>query len=430
MGREKPACHRTVQYLKKGDPGPQGPKGPLPVPYGIYDPNTTYVCDGIIAPYVLCEGQYYVMNKQVSYKGATVGRSPKQDYAAYGSNATWILMEKYKAAFVELLMADFGKIASAIFYGSLMFSQQGTINGAASSSYENLHVKSDGDVRENTGDFIPNVWINFLKGTLHAVNAVIKGVIEATSGTFDNGEFTNATLKTGSIAGFEFSQSWLKALASNYGIEISPATIKLFSTAFSIYNGTVSTNFEAHPYPSSYSTFYILLRLVSEMSVSGSDYSVANYANILQYLKATGAKRPSYSGGIPYGGNFVAWSEGGMFAGMRLHTRHIDTSQMLYNTDNRIIVNNTSEITLTLPSSPELGQEFEIWHTSSTALNIQTYNTGTRKYIFQMTKTRTYAYSVQSGEQEIIKVVYAHNIYHNASAENGLWLLVFYGKHQ
>lgn len=429
MGREKPACHRTVQYLKKGDPGPQGPKGPLPVPYGIYDPNTTYVCDGIIAPYVLCEGQYYVMNKQVSYKGATVGRSPKQDYAAYGSNATWILMEKYKAAFVELLMADFGKIASAIFYGSLMFSQQGTINGAASSAYENLHVKSDGDVRENTGDFIPNVWINFLKGSLHAMNAVIKGVIEATSGSFANGTFTQADIKSGSIGGFEIASNWLRALGEDYGTQISPATIMTYANNHDIYDGKVTTNFETHPYPSVHSYFYILLRLTSEMVLNASDYSSSLRTNILMYLKATGAKRAYYdSAGSPRGGNFAAWCEGGMFAGLRPHTRHINTTATLANTDHTIICNNASEITLTLPRYPEVGQTFKIWHTSSNALNVQTYNAGTRRYIYRLTKTTGYDYSYQSSAIEIMEFVYAHNLYHNSSAEDGLWMLVYYGK--
>lgn len=422
-------CHRTVQYLKKGDPGPQGRVGRLPVPYGAYGVQyTVYTCTDVIAPYVLFDGQYYVMNKNVTWYSAT-NPNPKVDYQNNGANATWIYMEKYKAIFVEMLLADFGKIASAIFYGNLMFSQQGKKNNVASSSYEDLHLDSNGNPREQATDFVPNFWINFLTGKLSAIDAVIKGVIEATSGSFANGEFTNANMKTGSIAGFEFSQSWLRAIADHYGIQISPATINLYANNYDISDGTVTTNFEAHPYPSVYSYFYILFRLTSEMAINASDYYSYLHTNILMYLKATGAKRAYYSGGSPRGGNFAAWCEGGMFAGMRLHTRHISSSETLQNTDNRIIVNNSSEITLTLPRYPEVGQEYEIWHTSGSTLNIQSYNATTRRYIYRMTKTRDYAYSFASGEQEIIKVTYAHNIYHNAQAEDGLWLLVFFGKH-
>lgn len=426
---EKPMCSRTVRYLQKGTPGPKGPAGRLPVPYGAYGVDTTvYTCTDTIAPYVLFDGQYYVMNKNVSWYVAS-NPNPKVDYQNNGSNATWIYMEKYKAIFVELLMANFGKIASAIFYGSLMFSQQGTINGNASSNYEALHTKSDGDVRENVGDFIPNFWVNFLTGKLSAINAIIKGVIEATSGSFANGTFTQADIKSGSIGGFEIASNWLRALGDDYGTLVSPATIQTYSTNHDIADGKVTTDFEVHPYPSALSYFYILQRLTAEMSLNASDYDSSLRTNILMYLKASGAKRAYYdSAGSPRGGNFAAWCEGGMFAGLRPHTRHINTSATLQNTDNTIVVNNSSEITLTLPRYPEVGQVYEIWHTTKTTLHIQTYNAATRRYIYMMTNEGGYGYNFDSGALEIIRIQYAHNIYHNASSEDGMWLWVYYGK--
>ena len=429
MAREKPMCSRVVRYLRKGDQGPQGKTGRLPVPYGEYGVQTTvYTCTDYIAPYVLYDGQYYVMQKNVTWYSAT-NPNPKTDYQNNGSNATWIYMEKYKAIFVEMLMADFGKIASAIFYGSLMFSQQGTVNGVASTAYQNIKTQSNGDVRENAGDFIPNFWVNFLTGKLEALNAVIKGVIEATSGSFANGEFTNASIKTGSIGGFDIASNWLRALGVDYGTLISPATLQTYANNHDILDGKVTTNFEAHPYPDAYSYFYILFRLTSAMSLSATDYSSTLRTNMLMYLNATGAKRAYYdSAGSPRGGNFVAWCEEGMFAGLREHTRHINTTATLANTDYRIIVNNSSEITLTLPRYPKEGQKFEIWHTTTKTLNIQSYNATTRKYIYRLTSSSGYAYSHSSGSLEVLRVVYAHNIYHNAEAEDGMWLLTYDGK--
>lgn len=174
-------CTRNIRFLKKGTKGDKGDRGRLPVPYGEYSNTAVYTATDIVAPYVLCEGQYYVMNKTTTWIGASFGnKTPKQDYAQYGANATWILMEHYKAIFVELLMASFGKIASAIFYDNLMFSQQGVKNGSASSDYESLHTDGNGDVDESVASYFkPNFWVNFLTGRMKAVNADIEGTIKA-----------------------------------------------------------------------------------------------------------------------------------------------------------------------------------------------------------------------------------------------------------
>lgn len=170
---------RIVKFIRKGDKGDKGDTGRLPVPYGIYSDTGVYTCTDVIAPYVLYSGQYYVMNKNTTWIGASFGhKTPAQDYADYGANATWILMEKYKAAFIEMLIADFGKIADAIFYGHLMFSQQGKIDGVASSNYTTIQTLSNGDVDESAGKFVPNFWVNFLNGKMHAVNGIFDGDLQ------------------------------------------------------------------------------------------------------------------------------------------------------------------------------------------------------------------------------------------------------------
>ena len=151
----------VVKFIRKGDKGDKGNNGRLPIPYGQYDSTVTYVCTETLAPYVLEGNFYYVMNKTTSYRGATVGRSPAQDYAAYGQNATWILLENYKAIFVELLMANLGLIGKAVFYGQYMFSQYGKIGSTEVSTEGNYAAPVDAG-----GTFDPNFIVDFLTGEL------------------------------------------------------------------------------------------------------------------------------------------------------------------------------------------------------------------------------------------------------------------------
>ena len=75
------------------------------------------------------------MNKEGTFKNI----NPKKDYAANGSKATWVLMDKVRYSFVEILMANFAKLASAVFYGQYMFSQYG--------------IKADGSAVETVGGY-------------------------------------------------------------------------------------------------------------------------------------------------------------------------------------------------------------------------------------------------------------------------------------
>jgi hypothetical protein len=134
--------------------GKKGDSGPIPFPYGEYDSTISYTCTERIAPYVMCEGNYYVMNKV----GTFTGINPKTDYAANGSSATWLLMEHYKALFVEIFMANFAKLASAVFKGDYMFSQHGVdANGNDSTDFSKF-TDASGTA------FIPNILIDFLTG--------------------------------------------------------------------------------------------------------------------------------------------------------------------------------------------------------------------------------------------------------------------------
>jgi len=65
----------------------------------------------------------------------------------------------FEYVFTKILMANYGQLASAIFNGDFMISQQGIDNnGNASSDYTSFNSEN--------GSFTPNILINFLTGTI------------------------------------------------------------------------------------------------------------------------------------------------------------------------------------------------------------------------------------------------------------------------
>ena len=208
-------------------PGAAGPIGPLVYPAGEYDAATKYIRTALSAPMVLDDGQYYVLNKE----GAFTGIRPKDDYAANGSKATWVLMEYVKYAFVEVLMANFAKLASAVFYGDVMMSQQGVdADGKESSNYQGYNTfRLDPETGESKRLFTPNLLFNFLTGAGHLARkniefgadgtVTLKGV-KSKNNAFqidDNGDVTIVGKVSTSAAGAR--------------IEIDPAT-----KSISMYN--------------------------------------------------------------------------------------------------------------------------------------------------------------------------------------------------
>lgn len=143
-------------------------------PAGRYDPNTSYVCTEAAGPFVEQDGQYYAMYKQGTWLGSSIGRTPKEDYSQYGSDATWRLMDKYKALIVEMLFSDYAKLGSAIFLGDYMFSQYGIRNGAQSNAYQNFDPN-------NLDAFRPNIFVDWLKGHIEALSGYFAGDLSCKS---------------------------------------------------------------------------------------------------------------------------------------------------------------------------------------------------------------------------------------------------------
>nr|DAT51085.1 MAG TPA: tail protein [Caudoviricetes sp.] len=134
----------------KGDPGEDGQDGQdgqdgtngidgrdglMVYPAGYYDPNTTYTATSETAPVVMYAENYYVLRRGATYKGASQGatrNTPALEVAnapvvAGASTSRWILFDKFNAIFADIVMAEFAKLASAVFYGDWLISQQGTL---------------------------------------------------------------------------------------------------------------------------------------------------------------------------------------------------------------------------------------------------------------------------------------------------------------
>lgn len=145
----------------------QGKRGMLPYPAGEYDLHTSYVCTDMVAPYVLYDGIYYVMNQVTTWIGQGVPsniNNPQKDYAVNGTKATWIPFEDYKAIYVEILMANFAKLGSSIFYGEYMFSENG-INNVGNPTVDYKSFNPDDPLGEsNSVDFVPNYCVNLKTG--------------------------------------------------------------------------------------------------------------------------------------------------------------------------------------------------------------------------------------------------------------------------
>lgn len=176
MGDKRLLASKTgsVSYHVKGDPGDPGPMGPMVYPAGEWDVDTAYVRTSLSTPMVMCETQYYVLNKL----GTVIGINPKEDYTLHGNNAIWILMDKVQYAFFDVLFANFAKLASAVLHGPYMFSQYGV--DAAGNPVETASGYKDFNPEDPThpaNKFTPNLLIDFLRGSFVCNDGLFKGNI-------------------------------------------------------------------------------------------------------------------------------------------------------------------------------------------------------------------------------------------------------------
>lgn len=145
-----------------GLPGPQGKKGQVVYPAGVYGNTVSYTTTETKAPYVYdpSDGNFYVLNAIMTWLGTEQNnRTPSQSYAE-SQGLYWLKFDAYEAIYAKIGIIANGLIGSAVFNGNYMFSQQGTdADGNPSSNYEEFTGGAD-------SPFKPNLLINFNTGDL------------------------------------------------------------------------------------------------------------------------------------------------------------------------------------------------------------------------------------------------------------------------
>lgn len=278
--------------------GARGAVGPLPVPAGEYSSIKTYTATAFVAPYVLCEGRYYLLNKPGSFSGI----NPKTDYAAHGQNATWIYLENVQHVFTEILMAHLGLLGKAVFWDNYMFSQYGQRGGST--------IETEGHYSAPTeagGDFTPNILIDFLTGFFRCVNAEIRGTVNA---------------EAGKIGGFEINENNLESEGDGiiYVDSQSDAGKNIFAS-IGVNVADVNTLGAG------------VFR--NESTDGGADADV----NRSLYLKAQGRKK-----------NEAIRMDGGSVCGMAMRNTYVTASSHALNRfDFNVLALNTVACTVTLP---------------------------------------------------------------------------------
>lgn len=171
-----------------GLPGPQGKKGQVVYPAGVYGNTVSYTTTETKAPYVYdpSDGNFYVLNAIMTWLGTEQNnRTPSQDYATNGGKY-WLKFEAFEAVYAKIGIIANGLIGSAVFNGDYMFSQQGIDeNGAVSTNYESF-------TGEENSPFNPNLLIDFSKGDL-----TYKGTSQILSYQMKDNENLTVTSKFG-----------------------------------------------------------------------------------------------------------------------------------------------------------------------------------------------------------------------------------------
>jgi len=154
-----------------GDKGDKGDVGPMLYYAGEWQSGVSYVRSAQVVPLVSHGGDqfFYYPSKEGTLK----------DNEPSGSNSAWKQQQKVPLLLAQLLMVDFGKIASAVFSGDYMMSQYGLDgNNNESTDYKSF----DGDPTPYIGNgFAPNICLDFLKGEAWLRKAHIFGDVDAGS---------------------------------------------------------------------------------------------------------------------------------------------------------------------------------------------------------------------------------------------------------
>lgn len=289
----------TIRYIAPPVPGP------VFYPAGVWAAIKTYERTSSACPFVLYDtgnpttDLYYYLAKVIKVNGSASNVNPKADYAANGVNAKWKPLENIGYVFANLIMANFGLIAGAVFSNNKLFSQFGKIGNADSTDYQKLKTNPDGTV--NPTGFVPNVLIDWLRGYA----SILKGDI----GPFkiDKYELTNSDYNAGIS---------MKSSDGSY-VKIGNSVISFFDTAKLAVNDLTGRNTgvfvnvkKESDSSAIFRDYNNALQVIGQSSLSGRNYTehtnIHGSSNTPQLLASVMISyMPSY--GVSVNNNFYWW---------------------------------------------------------------------------------------------------------------------------
>lgn len=272
---------------------------PLGIPAGTYDDKTSYIRTRSVCPIVEHNEEYWYPAKE----GVLKGSEPS------ASNPAWKKADNFEVMLVKVLFAQFAKLGEAIFHGRFMFSQQGVVNGAASSQYKNFSP-DDPDNEASAQRFAPNLYLDFQTGAARLAKGKAKfyadgtveitGTIHATGGEF-KGKLTSTnfyhnlvTMKTsGSVdasADIVFTTGENLRITLPTGNSVKGKIIEIYGRGGSavisntLYTGSIGTAYTVYT-GDLYRVYYDGERwyLLSRVFVNPNSFSATQlYTNYLQ----------------------------------------------------------------------------------------------------------------------------------------------------
>ena len=321
-------AEKGVGVVMDGAAGAIGATGASPRDMGVFQSGTSYVWNASYRDKIIYKfnGVYY--NFLVRNYGASVTAAP----TSVNGDSNWEAMQKFVNIATDTLFATGANICG------FMFTYKGTdANGIPF-----------GDIKsQKSTNGVPNLILNSESGYFHGINVDITGVINATSGIFNN-----VNIQSGNIGGFEISSSQLQSVSGVNSMLLTAHLIRFMGEYSSVFIG-------AETMPSSNGgSFSTPVRIEVNRSIQSMSYGNAGL-----FLSVEGSHAYD-DNDYQFTGNHALYISKGDICGFRLRLRRINKSTTLSVMDS-VIMAVTSGIALRLPSTAEDGQFYWIRNVSN-----------------------------------------------------------------
>ena len=350
----------SISFSQRGPTGPQGPQGPQGPTGPQGAPGVRGTKGALMREHDGFESGKY---KYLSGSGAEayidvvcVSGSWYQCIQTYETDSPsldkhWLLMSNYKSIATHLLLAE---NATINMLGSNQINLYNPTGGAMYGSFRVVNADSDWSLWLGGKDGFSASFAVRRNGYLKATNADISGRIDATSGSIGGFEIGNYSIgSVGKTEGMGLSNECLKFMNQAYlhgeGYFITCGSY--MKTGLRIFSTTS---------PSNNLSTGILIHIDAGTSTPSDPISGGKMCTALDLLTRWADQAGSFDMTNPYEGNHAIVIRGGDVIGLRPSFVRITSNYTLTEYNHTVACDNTSAITLTLPSSPKLGQCYTV----------------------------------------------------------------------